>query len=293
MLNSSPGTDPFPQAATDSEFDWGGSRVEPADWIAAVEQGLRSLVESVLSAALGSDWIQVSGLTEPRLEQLAQRRDEETKRRQGGTVDSNLLRYSNFFDLKTIIDKHWVKFKPILGDKQSFTTYFDRIVDFRNAPAHSRELLPFERDLLAGMAGEIRNRITIYRSAMGPDKEFYPKIESIRDPFGQESLPGRFEIGVRDPISLTVGQELEFLCRGWDPNGREIRWTLENGSIGGIPITEGRGTQVSLKMIVTEEYVGDRFRVVITLWGSGRFHRHSGSFDDSTAFLYRVLPPDD
>jgi hypothetical protein len=282
-----------PCPVIDSQFELRGSRVEPSDWIAAVEQDLHGLIESLLSAELGPDWIQASGLSAATLEQLAERRDEEAKRRQGGTVDSNLLRYSNFYDLKILINKHWARFQPVLGDKKSFDVYFGRIEDFRNAPAHSRELLPFERDLLAGTAGEIRNRITISRSTMGPDKEFYPRIESVLDNFGQEFLPGRNDVGFMSPLSLTVGQELEFRCRGWDPNGREMIWALANASILGIIIDEAKGIQVSLRMIATEEFVGDRFEPTITLSSSGQYHRFAGRYDDSARFYYRVLPPED
>jgi hypothetical protein len=268
--------------------------VDPTEWIAAVEQDLRSLIETVLGTTFGFDWIQSSGLTQPRLEQLSQRRDEEMKRRQGGTVDSNLLRYSNFFELKIIIDKHWEKFKEVLGDKKSFDVYFDRIEGFRNAPAHSRELLPFERNLLAGLAGELRNRITISRSTMGPNKEFYPRIESARDSFGQEYVPSAWgDIGIQAPISLMVGQEVEFLCRSWDPNGRELTWSLEHQTVGRPRFDEGQGDQVSLKMIITEQLVGDGLNVAIMLRGTSRFHRNVGEYDDSVAFHYRVLPPED
>ena len=66
----------------------------------------------------------------------------------------------------------------------------DRPEEFRNAPMRSRTLVPFERALAEGMAGEIRNKVTIYRSALDPADRHFPRIEYVRDSFGNTPTGG-------------------------------------------------------------------------------------------------------
>ena len=56
-----------------------------------------------------------------------------------------------------------------------------RLDNIRNAVGHSRPLLPFERDLLSGIAGQIRNQVTIYMSTQDEAGDIYPRIESVTD----------------------------------------------------------------------------------------------------------------
>ncbi|MEE3127442.1 MAG: hypothetical protein VX494_09545, partial [Actinomycetota bacterium] len=176
-----------------------------------------------------------------------------------------------------------------------FGVYFDRLDQFRNPPAHSRELLPFERDLLAGMAGEIRNRVTIYRSEMGPSREYYPRIEWVRDSFGNSSASEDARMqDVFTKVRLAIGQQVTFQCRGWDPQGRDLNWRLEEQGIGRPRLDTATGTDVTLSFTAAREHVGDSLSVAIVLVGSGEYHRYGpGSYDGVAAFHYAVSPPTD
>jgi hypothetical protein len=79
----------------------------PDDQISALENILRDLIEHVLSAKYGADWLSHLKVDEGRQAEWARRRDEEAKRRPGVSVDQRLLSYSDFTDLATIIDRHW------------------------------------------------------------------------------------------------------------------------------------------------------------------------------------------
>ena len=74
---------------------------------------------------------------------------------------------------------NWSDFAPAFGKQKYPKLYVERLNNLRNAPMHSRVLLPFERDLLSGMVGELLNMMAIYRSEKGPDMELYPVIDSV------------------------------------------------------------------------------------------------------------------
>ena len=91
--------------------------MEPFEAITLVENVLRDLIEDTLRPAHGSGWLENCGLTEDRVNQLHERREEEVKRREGVIVEQRLIYYSEFDDLRKIIRKKWELFAPCLGDK--------------------------------------------------------------------------------------------------------------------------------------------------------------------------------
>lgn len=264
---------------------------EPMAQIAVVEQDLRGLIESILSAEFGRDsWLGMSGLTPERISKMDQVRIAEDRSRPGVTIDVPPLRYAELFDLKTIIDRHWEHFKVVFRDKKKFDVYFERLAQVRNPQAHSRELLPFERSLIEGMTGELRNVITLHRSTMDVSGEFYPIIESVRDSFGNEWVAGPGLGTIYTGIRLVVGQVVQFHCKGWDPQARRLSWTLDDNRVNGTQFDKGNGSEVRLSATVRESHVGESMAMQISLISSGRYHRYRYD-DDSVTFRYAVNPP--
>jgi hypothetical protein len=261
--------------------------------IAVAENDLRYLVESVMTSHLGSGWFASSGLTPERVQLANDGRAAEAKMKPHGETGS-LIRFTQLWDLTTIILKNWDRFAQVFGDKKTFSVYMKKLGEFRNSPAHSRELLPFEESLVAGISGEIRNRITIYRSSMAPDKSYYPSIESVRDSFGAEwlaSRDGTFGVGFSAPTTLVVGQVVEFECRAWDPQARPIHWSLEWQTVGRPCFDSAVGNNVRLRMTTEETHVGEGLNVAIVMKAESKYHRRQSGWDDSAAFLYDVIPP--
>jgi hypothetical protein len=207
------------------------------------------------------------------------------------------INYAEFFELQEIADKHWDLLQPALGKKKETQPLLKRFGDLRNSVAHSRELLPFERELLSGIAGEIRNRVTIFMSTQDPGGDFYPRIESIRDSFGNLVETFRPEpslaTGVETGVTLRPGDAVTFDCRGTDPQGRELRWWFNNPY--GQDMVEARGTEAELTWHVGETDVGEDAAVMIRMASIGRYHRSGSHSDDpydyKVLFSYRVLPP--
>lgn len=255
--------------------------MEPAEAITALEVALREVIRLVL----GDQWPDRSGLNVPELES---RREEERKSRDGAIVEDELLAYTHIFELRKVIDKNWEAFKPVFGDKKRFDVYMDRVEDFRNAPMHSRTLLPFERDLLSGIVGEFRNLATMARSKQGPDKQFYPIIESIVDSHGVNADVGASV--TMTGLRLQVGEVVQFSCRGWDPQGRDLHWELCRSPSGSGKMDEAVGSEVVLTWRVSKSHVGEQAVATVMLRSTGEFHRH-GYVDQTHMMAYAVNPP--
>ena len=255
--------------------------------IISAENVLRDLIEAVLSAALGPDWLEGSGLTAERLDHMRERLAAETASRPGGAVEQRLIYYSDLPDLKTIIDKNWERFKPCLGEKKACDVNLDRLVDFRIAEMHGRQLLPFELALTVCISGEISNRVTIFRSERGPSREYFPRIEYVRDSFGNvRHGHGSAYEAAETGLIINPGDGITFDCRAWDPDNAPLTW---------FALCEG-GRTLLVDSAVTEFVwrvetgdIRDRCQVLIYLKSTRPYHRN-GTYDDAVNFSYQVLP---
>jgi hypothetical protein len=266
--------------------------MEPGAAIAVIETDLRHLVRVVLSKAHGPNWL-TQCLDSATLAKLNERQEEEGKRRSPAKVSGDPMAYTHLYELRKIVEKDWEQFVPALGEKREFVVLMDKVEDFRNAPAHSRELLPYERSLLDGIAGSVRTMVTQYVSSQAQDARHYPVIESIRDSFGNEpeSLTSKYN-SVTELIDtglvLQVGDEVQFEARGWDPQGRALTWRW------GAPVTRDdtsiSGSEVHFVWSPTENDVGRSCFLVIELLSTGPYHRGPG-YDQQITFLYQVEPP--
>jgi hypothetical protein len=139
------------------------AHLTPGQAIEACETALRQLLQLVVPPSVGEDWL-AKQLSAEKLTQLEQRREEEEKkhaRRGVASTPESLLAYTDLYMLRTLVEKNWQILVPALGKKSETGALLKRLDDLRNAIAHNRPLVPFEADLAAGIAGEMRNRVTI------------------------------------------------------------------------------------------------------------------------------------
>jgi len=253
--------------------------VDPTESINLLETVLRRLLRDVL----GDSWRTSKGID---IDRLASKKREDQARRRGVRVSADLLDYTEFLELQSIILNSWTAFAPALGKRKYVEVYFDRLNGFRNPAMHSRDLLPFERDLLAGMVGEFRNLVVLHRSQKGPDMQHYPVIEQVADSLANATPPAGQDTGMR----LDVGDTVTFRCRGTDPQGRTLRWVLMSHNNAEVHGDEAEGDDVTLRWQVTPEAVMERIRIAIRLSSGGQFHRYRYC-DDECHFDYSVNPP--
>lgn len=268
--------------------------LEPAVALSTAERALRELLHATVGRRVGVEWLE--RITKPESVARWRGRMEEERRARKGTaaVSGDLLDYVQLFELLVILNKNWSDVSDALGKQKVTMPLLERLEDVRNAVAHGRELLPFEEDLIAGIAGEIRNRVTIYMSTRDPAGDPYARIESITDGFGN-TMAGHETTESYNPIILTKltvrpGDVITFTCRGTDPVGRPLRWQLVAGR-SGVTEAEAEGRDVAMQWVVTSEHVAQSVNVIIRMTAESQFHRWIEGIDGLALYNYRVDPP--
>ncbi len=258
--------------------------MEPTEAINNIEVVLRDLITHILFERFGSEWIEQCGSSE-KIERWQARRKEEAAKRDGTVVEQRLIYFADFTDLLPIIKQHWELFLPCLGDKKTFEIYMGRLEDFRNAPMHSRALVDFEQRLIQGMAGEIRNRVTLFQTDAKAADRHFARIEVVRDSFGRSASDGEI---LPPDITVHPGDEVVFECSGWDPQNRALTW---------IMTVKGRnwpylqnGPTCTIPWCVAEDHIGEGTFVEIKLMGDYNWHRRPDGSDGGVHFRYAVLP---
>lgn len=216
-------------------------------------------------------------------------------------ISENLLDYTEFYDLVAIAEKEkwWPDLTFALGDRKDTLALLRRAGQLRNAVAHSRPILPFEADPLSGIAGEVRNRVTIYMSQTAVGNEYWARIESVRDSFGNvldglETLRSS-NPHVRTAQTLRVGDVVDFECRATDPEGREITWQISYlpNDHKLSPPERRTGDVVTFRWTVQMHHVSTRTSVHIRMTAASETHRWAsavGGIDGMAIFAYTVLP---
>ncbi|GHB28950.1 hypothetical protein GCM10010306_021730 [Streptomyces umbrinus] len=277
-------------------------QMQPAEALATCEQALRSLIATVLAKKLGKDWVS-QVFPEEKAIKIRGIRDEEAGRRTRrgvASVPSSELAYAQFFDILALLKKHWADFKPALGNQSETLGLLSRFEALRNSVAHSRDLLPFEEELLSGIAGEIRNRVTIYMSSQDPTGDYFSRIDSVTDSLGNciDSFPPdpmEHGVSLRTGAVLHPGDTITFRCRGTDPQGRDLTWWVLPTRDTDNPRYTGRDLDIAWRVSSTD--VAARRDVHIYMKSSGPYHRVNTGTDDGfdycATFIYTVLPGED
>ena len=157
-----------------------------------------------------------------RIEKWKEKREIESKKNKGILFENRLIYYSDFYDLKSIIDKNWSVFLPILLNKKRFEIFFKEIENFRNTVAHGRNLTLSQNLLLEGILIDLKNSITIYHNKNEMKSDFFIELTKINDNLG--NIWSKTEIW-KKPI-LRVGDEYELLIEANDPKDREIEYKI-------------------------------------------------------------------
>jgi len=251
------------------------------------ENGLRDFIASVLRRKLGVDWVQKCGVPPDRLAQWAGRKEEEAKRQRTGVVDERLLFYSDFYDLETILRKHWSgEFSQAFGDFAEFRALLKQLQKLRDPDAHRRELLPHQKHLALGIAGEIRTSMIRYRSKQDTAEDCFARIESARDSLGNIIVPGEKEPwGIL--ATVRVGDTVDFVVTATDPLGDLVEYQISTPVASGeLPTPWHSSNEFTYTFPKSQRH----FEVGLAV-RSPRPHHASGDADHRVIFTYEVLPP--
>jgi hypothetical protein len=188
------------------------------------ENSLRSLI----SLMLGESDITDFKVSSDRIEKWKEKREIEKKKYNGVLSEVRIIYYSDFYDLGTIVSKHWAKFKDVLDDKKRFEVLFDEVQNFRNTLSHGRELLPYQEEFLKGIVGDLKTKIILFHNKNMNVDDYFIKILKISDNLGNiwDDNNWRSEGFIKRPI-LRVGDTFELLVDAYDPKGKEINYEVK------------------------------------------------------------------
>ncbi len=251
------------------------------------ENALRDFIATMLTKSLGEDWPTKCGVSPERVLKWTERKDIEAKRQKGGVVEARLIYYADFFDIRTILEKHWDKFTDALGDLKTMRVYLDELEKLRDPEAHRRELLPHQKHLATGIAGEIRTRLIRYRSKLETKEDYFPRIESARDSIGNIWTPdsSRLRAIVTKQI-LRSGDLVEFVVTASDPMGEPLK-SLRLITSGG---REGKWQDDNtFSVVLSDKDISETFRIEVQI-KSERQHHAQSDCDADVSFFYTVLP---
>jgi hypothetical protein len=276
--------------------------LEPAIALETIERSLRQLYSQVFETKHGPGWLTVLWSEQKVASWIEKRAIEHARRGPRGvaTVSTSLLDFAEFYDLIAVAEKDqfWIDLQPALGVKRDTLAFLRRFDQLRNTVAHSRQLLPFEADLLSGVAGEIRNKVTIWMSTVPSGNEYWARIESVTDSFGHV-VDGLATVQSSNPHvatgkTLHVGDVVEFTCRAVDPKGREITWTMDwlpnDYSLSpGVQLT---GDALTLRWTVQPHHASSQSSAIIRMRSASASHRWTEGVDGMALFHYAIVPSD-
>ncbi|MEH6567077.1 MAG: Swt1 family HEPN domain-containing protein [Halopseudomonas sp.] len=246
------------------------------------ENSLRDLIHEVMRLRYSNEWESELGVSGDRLQRWEQRREVEAKRQDGAAVEPRLLYYADFHDLWNILRKNWELFTPILGERKRIEVWMAELERLRDPNAHNRDLLPFQRQLAEGIAGDIRARIVRYRSKMETPEDYFPRIESIRDSAGN-AWPASLRPSTR-PL-LRVGDELQLVITASDPLGGPLEYGYNWHPSGNC---EWSATN-ALVIPIQENHIGKLKELHLRIRSPRQHHAYHG-YDDFKIFHFDVLP---
>jgi hypothetical protein len=254
------------------------------------ENALRDFIILILQESLGTDWETKSGVTKERLTKWQVRKQTEEKRQESGVVEERLLYYADFYDLQTILKKNWSgPFSEALGDWKTMEVWLKELEKLRDPDAHRRELLPHQKHLAIGISGEIRTRITRFRSKRETSESFFPRIESVRDNLGNLWTP-TYPRSIFTPNSiLHPGDLISYVITASDPQGNKLEYGLSKPDVEDVWQDEN-----ALSFTVEYKHIGRDKMVDLYIRTLLEYHAYSSldfGYDDAVSFMYDILPP--
>ncbi|KAB1064734.1 hypothetical protein [Salibacter halophilus] len=258
--------------------------VDVEEELKILENSVRDIITFVLKKSLGDNWVSNLKISESRIGKWKERQVIEEKRLRSTFLDNRLIYYSDFYDLKGIIIKHWDDgLDSVFRDKKLITALLSLIEKYRDAHAHRRELFDYQKYLIKGISGEIRTTIMQYRGKKEDSEDFFPRIEAANDSLGNSiSNPTYSQIIVNDG-TVRVGEEIELKAYSTDPLGDKIEFSIER--IGEENWSESNKRKLTFK----HDDIGKTCDIQIKIKSKKDYHAY-GDFDDFIQFRYVVIP---
>ncbi len=255
--------------------------MEIAQAIKDAEIALRDFLQASFEKRFGENWTE---------HDLLNAREVSTWRHQKAEIELNLppesagesLFYHIPFDeLAPLIQRFWdTDFHSAFGDYETLHTYLNILGLYRNPDIHRRALFVHQRHLILGVSGELRAKITAFRSLQEIGKEGFPRIDYIKDNFGHLWVPGKPR-RVKTGVTINPGDRLEFIVEAHDPEEKPLEYKIhgEKWQPGNILIFD-----------ITERHIQLNAPFSIAIRSTRKYHAFPLGYDDRVVFEYQIIP---
>jgi hypothetical protein len=245
------------------------------------ENALRDFLEYVLEKSLGEDWTEQCGVDPSIVDTWRMNKATREADLVPNSGEEKLLYHAPFEDLYDLVKFNWSgELQSTFTDLDRLLTYMKIIEIYRHPDMQRRELFIYQKHLLLGITGELRAKITAFRSLMEVGKEGYPRIEYIKDSLGNLWVPGKPR-RVKTNLTLHPGMRIEYIVQAQDPEEMPIEFKIhgEKWQSGNI-----------LFFDVSEKHVKKEAQINIAIRSSRKFHAYPLGYDDRVVFEYQILP---
>ncbi len=251
------------------------------------ENSLRDFIAQILRKKFGDTWVEECGVTTKRIQHWRDRKLVEEQRQESGVVEERLIYYADFYDLRTILEKHWSEFVDALGDLKTMRVLLSELEKLRDPDAHRRELLPHQKHLALGIAGEIRTRLIRYRSKQETSEDYFPRIESVRDNLGNIwTVDYPSPIALITGMTLRVGDPVDFVITASDPLGADLEYNI-NFNRGDLGPWQKNNT---ISLTISNFHVGKDVFFALFVRSPRDSHAKNLGYDHVISFIYDILP---
>jgi len=257
--------------------------MELARSIKDTENALRDFIDYSLERNMGSDWLIQCGIPSAKIDVWRERKAQSEIDASPNKGEERLIFYAPFQDLYDLIVENWIgDFQSAFTERDRLVTFLKILEEYRNPESLRRELFVYQKHLILGITGEIRAKITAYRSLLEVGKEGYPRIEYIKDSLGNIWVPGKPR-RVKTNLTVRTGTTLEFIVQATDPEELPLEYKIhgQKWQSGNILFFE-----------VSEKHVQKQAQINITLRSSRKFHAYPLGYDDRIVFEYQIVPKD-
>lgn len=245
------------------------------------DNALREFISAVLARNIGEEWISNCGLDEYRTDIWRRKKAEAESQVQPMSGAEHPVYYAPFEDLIDLMKIHWeTEFYAVFSDLDITVAFLRTLEKYLDPDLGRRELFIFQKHQVLGITGEIRTRITAYRSLLEVGKEGFPRIESVKDSFGNIWTAGK-PMRLKTNSNLRVGDVVEFIVTASDPEQLPLQYRIlgfkwESSNI--------------LRLTIEEKHVSRNARINITVRSNRKFHAYPLGYDDRVVFEYQILP---
>jgi len=251
-----------------------------------LENSLRDFIEFTLRRRFGDNWVNSLKVSADRVAGWRERQTTEQKRLTTDALESRLLYYADFYDLKTIISKHWDDgFAAAFGDKKTIEVMLTEMEKLRDPHAHRRELHGYQKHLIIGVSGELRTRIMKSRGKRVSPADYFPLIEAVADSLGNRASNTAYAQTICASTPVRVGDQVEIQAFSTDPLGGGVEFSIAR-------INHKEWSRSNARIICfVESDIGRACDINVMVRSERAYHAYS-DFDDYVMLRYTVLPSD-